>query len=228
MIFIIHFELIKDFYESLRKNSNDKNARKKLIDINNILNQINEQNNNFGTWIINNLFKIINVVDEAPTKSDVKIKVNICILNESNDLTSLEMVVIVKKAEYNLRVIVNRETSKNFFFKIYLGADFDKKIVKKWLKFEGSIKHLSTNTKIKHITIYEHVKIWSGHKASQFYMIKIENDDFIVNKSTFFKIKGFSFNKLKRIDKLLNEQNAQLRYELDLCQKKNEYSNTKK
>ena len=43
-IFIIHFELIKDFYEFLLKNSNDENARKKLIDINNILNEINKQN----------------------------------------------------------------------------------------------------------------------------------------------------------------------------------------
>ena len=48
-IFINHFELIKNLYESLSKNSNDKNALKKLIDINNILHLINEQNDYFTT-----------------------------------------------------------------------------------------------------------------------------------------------------------------------------------
>ena len=81
--------------------------------------------------MINISFRIIDVVDEASAKGDVKVKVDICISNESNDLTSLEMIVIVKKTEYDSRVIINRETSKNFFFEIYLEADFEKKIVKK-------------------------------------------------------------------------------------------------
>lgn len=76
------------------------------------------------------------------------------------------------------------------------------------------------------MTIYEHVKVQSEHKAFQFYLIKIEDGDYIVSRSTFFKMKGFSPNKLKRIDELLDKQNAQLRYELDLCQKKNEHSDT--
>jgi uncharacterized protein (DUF3084 family) len=42
-MFIAHFELIKDFYEVLQRNSDDDNARKTLIKINQTLNQINER-----------------------------------------------------------------------------------------------------------------------------------------------------------------------------------------
>ena len=176
--------------------------------------------------MVNISLRIIDVADETSVKGGVKVKISVCIPDESNDLTSLGMVVAVKKTEYDSRVIVNRETSKNFFFEIYPGADFEKKIVKEWLKSENSIKDLPTDTEIKHMTIYEHVKVRSGHKAPQFYLIKIGDGDYIVSKSTLFKMKGFSPSKLKRIDGLLDEQNAQLRYELDLCREKNEHSNT--
>ena len=81
--------------------------------------------------MINISFRIIDVADEASAKDDVKVKISICISNKSNDLTSLEMIVIVKKAEYDSRVIVNRDTLKNRFFEIYLETNFEKEIVKK-------------------------------------------------------------------------------------------------
>ena len=72
--------------------------------------------------------------------------------------------------------------------------------------------------------IYEHVKIRDEHRTSQFYLIKIEDDDYIVSRSTLSKIKDLSSSKLQRIDALLDSQNAQLRYELDQCREKNEHS----
>ncbi len=63
-------------------------------------------------------------------KNDVKIKIDVLILNESDDRTSLEMIVNVKKAEYNLRVIVNCDTMKHSFYEIYLETNFEKEIVK--------------------------------------------------------------------------------------------------
>ena len=222
--FIVHFELIKIFYKFLLKNSNDENARKKLIDINKILNEINKQNDYLEIWVMNISLRIVDVIDEASAQVDVKVKVDICISNESNDLTSLERIVIVKKIEYDSRVIMNRDTQKNSLFEIYLEADFEKEIVKEWLESRDSIKNLSSNTKIKHMKIYEHVKIRDEHRTSQFYLIKIEDDDYIVSRLTLFKKKDFSSSKLQRIDSLLDSQNAQLRYELDLCREKNEHS----
>jgi hypothetical protein len=45
LTFIAHFELIKDLYESLQKNSIDYETRKILITINQTLNQLNERHN---------------------------------------------------------------------------------------------------------------------------------------------------------------------------------------
>ncbi len=63
-------------------------------------------------------------------KDDVKIKIDVLISNESDDRTSLEMIVNVRKAEYDLRVIVNRDTMKHSFYEIYFEATFEKEIVK--------------------------------------------------------------------------------------------------
>jgi len=60
----------------------------------------------------------------------VKIKVSIEILDESDDLMSLEKVVIVRKAEFKSRVIVNHETDVNSYFKIHSEIDFEKEVVK--------------------------------------------------------------------------------------------------
>ena len=81
--------------------------------------------------MINIPSRIIDVADEASAKGDVKAKVGICIPDESNGLTSLGMVVAVKKAGYGSRVIVNRGTQKNPFFEIYLGTDFEKGVAKR-------------------------------------------------------------------------------------------------
>jgi len=43
LTFVVNFEMTKDYYESLQKNSADDIAREKLININNILNQLNER-----------------------------------------------------------------------------------------------------------------------------------------------------------------------------------------
>jgi hypothetical protein len=92
----------------------------------------------------------------------VKIKVDIVISNESNDRTFLEMIVNVRKVEYDSRVIMNRDTEKNPFFDIYFGTDFEKEIVKEWLKHEAyRFENLSKNTTVKQMTIYERVKIKS-------------------------------------------------------------------
>ena len=224
--FIIHFELAKGPYGSLLKNPNDENAREKLININNLLNELNKQNGYPETWVVNIPPRTIDVADEAPAKGGVKAKVSVCIPDESNGLTSLGMVVAVRKAGYGSRVIVNRGTPKNPFFEIYPGADFGKGIAKGWLESGGSIKDLPTDTEAKHMTIYGHVKVRSGHRAPQFYLIKVGDGDYIASRSTLSKMKGLSPSKLKRIDGLLDEQNAQLRYELDLCREKNEHPDT--
>ncbi len=71
---------------------------------------------------------MINISFEV--KNNVKIKIDVLISNESNDRTFLEMIVNVKKTEYDLRVIVNRDTMKHSFYEIYFETNFEKEIVK--------------------------------------------------------------------------------------------------
>ncbi len=52
LTFVVNFEMTKDYYESLQKNSADNIAREKLININNILNQLNERHEYLRTWLI--------------------------------------------------------------------------------------------------------------------------------------------------------------------------------
>ena len=70
------------------------------------------------------------------------------------------------------------------------------------------------------MTIYKHVKTENKHKPFRFYLIKIENNDYIVCRSKFFKEKDLTFCKFKRIKKLLKRQNTQLFYEFNLSKKK--------
>ena len=50
--FVVNFEMMKDYVESLQKNSADDIAREKIININNILNQLNERHEYFRIWFI--------------------------------------------------------------------------------------------------------------------------------------------------------------------------------
>jgi len=90
----------------------------------------------------------------------VKIKVSVEILDESDGLTSLEKVVIVWKAEFESRVIVNHETDVNSYFEIHSEINFEKEVVKEWLKDETyESKDLSKNAKINQMQIHERVKV---------------------------------------------------------------------
>jgi len=60
----------------------------------------------------------------------VKIKVSVEILNESDNLMSLKKVVIVQKAEFESRFIMNHETDVNLYFEIHSEIDFEKEVVK--------------------------------------------------------------------------------------------------
>jgi hypothetical protein len=125
---------------------------------------------------------------------------------------------------------VNRDTKKNFFFEIYLETKFEKEIVRKWLKYEiYKFENLSRSTTIKKMTIYERVKIKNKTKLTQnqtqYYLINVEDENYIIIKSKLFEMKNFSSVKLQRIDAQLNHQNAQLLKKLNLCRKRNVHSN---
>ena len=75
-------------------------------------------------------FKVVNQINKSFIKNDVKIKVVVFISDKSNDNTSLEKIVYVKKVEHDSRVIVNRDTKKNLYFNIHWKTIFKKKIVK--------------------------------------------------------------------------------------------------
>jgi len=170
----------------------------------------------------------------------VKTKVSIEILNESDDLTSLKKVVIVRKAEFESRVIVNCETDVNSYFEIHSEIDFEKKVIKEWLKDEMyESKDLSKNTKINQMQIYERVKVKKTDSKQvnkitrtqseiQYYLIKVLNTDYVSIRLMLSEMKELSSVKLKCIDAQLDCQNEQLLAELDQCREKNEHSNIEK
>jgi uncharacterized protein YecT (DUF1311 family) len=167
---------------------------------------------------------MINISFEV--KDDVKIKIDVLISNESDDRTSLEMIVNVRKIEYDLRVIVNRDTLKHSFYEIYFETNFEKEVVKEW--FENEVYrfvNLSKNTTIKQMSIYERVKIKIKSRKTQYYLINVENNDYITFKSIFFEMKKLNSVKLQRLDAKLNRQYEQLLTKFDQCRKKNEHSN---
>jgi len=167
----------------------------------------------------------------------VKIKVSVEILDESDDLTFLEKVVIVRKAEFESRVIVNRETDVNSYFEIHSEIDFEKEVVKEWLKDEMyKSEDLSKNAKINQMQIHERVKVKKTDRKSankiartrseiQYYLIKVLRTDYVSIRSMLSEMKELSSVKLKRIDAQLNRQNEQLLAKLDQCREKNEHSN---
>lgn len=165
---IAHFELTKDSHESLQKNPNDDETRKKLIEINKILSEINKQSGYPETWVINIPPRTTDVADKALAKGGVKAKVSICIPDESNGGTSLGMIVAVRKAGYDSRVIVNRGTQKNPFFEIYPGADFGKGVSKEWLEYDPSTIIISSRD-ISLTTVPLRPKLWCEKIEFWFY-----------------------------------------------------------
>jgi hypothetical protein len=101
---------------------------------------------------------VINILYEV--KNDVKIEIDVFISNKSDDWTFLEMIVNIKKVEYDLRFIVNRDLIKHSFYEIYFETNFEKEIVKEWFENEAyEFLNLLKNTTIKQISIYERVKM---------------------------------------------------------------------
>ncbi len=156
LTFAANFEMAKDYCESLQKDSADDIARQKLININNILSQLNERHEYLRTWLITlpprpgtneagseatesfeaaesfrtAELKAVDQAGQAFTKGDVKIKVSVEISDEFDGLTLLEKVVIVRKAEFESRIIVNRETDVNSYYEIHSETNFEKEVVK--------------------------------------------------------------------------------------------------
>jgi hypothetical protein len=75
------------------------------------------------------------------------------------------------------------------------------------------------------MSIYERVKSKTKSRQIQYYLINVENDDYIILRSIFFETKKLNFVKLQRFDAKLNRQYEQLFMKLDQCRKKNEHSN---
>ncbi len=184
--------------------------------------------------------KVVDQAGQTFIKDGVKIKVSVEILDESDGLTSLGKVVIVRKAGFESRVIVNRETDVNPYFEIHSEVDFEKGVAKEWLK-DGTYESedLPKNAKANQMQIHERVKVKkTGSKRInkiartqseiQYYLIKVLNTDYISIRSTLSEMKELSSVKLKRIDAQLNRQNEQLLAELDQCREKNEHSDIEK
>lgn len=179
-IFVTNFEMTRSYLKALEKNPTDEIARRKLININNVLRQLNKRHEYSETWVITiedsdfneaesskaaesfeaAAFQNVNKVRQTFIKDGVKIKFDVFILDESNDRTSFEKVEIIRKADFDSRVIVKRVTNINSYFEIYSGAKFEKEVVKEWLK-EGmyEFEDLSRNTAIKNMRIYGRVKV---------------------------------------------------------------------
>ena len=256
--FAANFEMAKGYYESLQKDPADDIAREKLTNINNILDQLNERHGYPRTWLItlsprsgtNGAGsgaaessgtaepKAADQAGQASTKGGVKTKVSVGIPDESDGLTSLGKVVIVRKAGFGSRVIVNRGTDVNPYFEIHPGADFGKGVAKEWLE-DGMYESedLPKDAKANQMQIYGRVKVKkTGSKRVnkttrtqseiQYYLIKVLNTGYVSTRSALSGMKGLSPAKLKRIDAQLDRQNEQLLAELDQCREKNEHPDT--
>ncbi len=264
LTFAANFEMTKGYCESLQKDSADDIARQKLTNINNILSQLNERHGYPRTWLItlsprpdtNEAGfeatepsgaaessrtaepKAVDQAGQTSTKGGVKIKVSVEIPDEFDDLTSLEKVVIVRKAGFGSRVIVNRGTDVNPYYEIHPEADFEKGVAKEWLKDEMyESEDLPKDAKANQMQIHERVKVKKTDRKPankttrtrseiQYYLIKVLGTDYVSIRSTLSEMKELSPAKLKRIDAQLNRQNEQLLAELDQCREKNEHPDT--
>lgn len=103
-IFVTHFEMARPYLKALEKNPADEIARRKLININNVLRQLNERHEYPETWIITiegsdpnkaesskaaessgaAASQNANKAGQASTKDGVKTKVDVPIPDESD------------------------------------------------------------------------------------------------------------------------------------------------
>lgn len=207
---------------------------------NETLNGLNKRHDYPKTWMITIPSRTTDEVDKAPARDDVKApagggvkaKVNIRIPDESNGRTSLGHVVCVRKAGYGLRVIVNRGTQENPLFEIYPGSEFGKWVAKEWLTIDAyNTKDLPKDIAAKQMIIFGRVKVKGTKKGRaqnqpQFYLIRVENQEYVTARSTLSKMQGAA--RLRRIDEQLDTQYLQLRDELDQCRENNEHPDTGK
>lgn len=179
-IFATNFEMARPYLKALEKNPGEEIARRKLININNVLRQLNERHEYPETWFITiegsdpneaesskaaessgaAASQNANKAGPASTKDGVKTKVDVPISDESDGRTSLGKVKVIRKAGFGSRVIVNRGTDMNPYFEIYAGADFGKEVAKEWLE-EGMYgsEDLPRDTAAKNMRIYGRVKV---------------------------------------------------------------------
>ncbi len=263
-MFIANFKNAKRFNEALKKNSTDNIAREKLIKINQHMNLVNEQRDYLRNWLITisshsdtnaaefksetseesfrstENIKVIKKDDQSFSKDDVKIKVSVSISDESDDWTSFEKVVIVRSADFDSRIIVNREIDMNLYYNIHFEATFEKEIARQWLNERTyEIVNSSNDIAIDELKICERVKI--AHiattlrkrvkKQSQsrnnicYYFIKIRRESYLSIRTALSEMKRVSLVKLKRIDAALNHQTEMLLEKLNQCRENNEHSN---
>lgn len=141
------------------------------------------------------------------------------------------------KAEFGSRVIVNRGTENNPYHDVYFGADFGKRVIKKWLENEVyAYQDLSKNIEVKHMKITGRVKIKRFERAIEknlngmgiiLYLIKVGKKNYFITRSKFCGMSGLSPVKVKRFDATLDSQNGHLFEELDECRANNEHFDTR-
>ncbi len=264
LMFIANFKNAKRFIEALKKNSTDNIAREKLIKINQHMNLVNEQRDYLRKWLIiisshsdtnaaefesetseesfrsTEDIKVIKKGGQAFIKDNVKIKVSVSISDESDDWTSFEKVVIVRSADFDSRVIVNREIDMNPYYDIHFEVTFEKEIARQWLNEKiYEIANSSNDIAIDKLKICERVKI--AHIATTllkqverqnqnrnnicYYFIEIRRESYLSIRTALSEMKRVSLVKLKRIDAALNRQTDMLLEKLNQCRENNEHSN---
>lgn len=181
-IFILatNFEMARPYLKALEKNPADEIARRKLININNVLRQLNERHEYPKTWVITiegsdpneaesskaaessgaAASQNANKARQASTKDGVKTKVDVPIRDESDGRTSFGKVEVIRKAGFGSRVIVERGTDMNPYFEIFPGAGFGKEVAKEWVE-EGMYgsENLPRDTAAMNMRIYGRVKV---------------------------------------------------------------------
>ena len=263
-MFIANFKNTKRFIEALKKNSTDNIAREKLIKINQHMNLVNEQRNYFRKWLIiisshsdtnaaefesetseesfrsTRDIKVIKKDDQTFIKDDVKIQVSVSISDESDDWTSFEKVMIVRSADFDSWIIVNREINMNSYYNIHFEATFEKEIAWQWLnertyEIANSLNDIviddlkiSERVKIAHITttLLKRVERQSQSRNNIcYYFIEIWRKSYLSIRTALLEIKRINLLKLKWIDAALNCQTEMLLEKLNQCRENNKHSN---
>ncbi len=264
LMFIANFKNAKRFIEALKKNSTDNIAREKLIKINQHMNLVNEQRDYLRKWLIiisshsdtnaaefgsetseesfrsTEDIKVIKKDGQAFIKDDVKTKVSVSIPDESDDRTSFEKVVIVRSADFDSRVIVNREIDMNSYYDIHSEATFGKEVARQWLNEKtyeianpsndiaaGELK-ICERIKVAHIatTLLKRVERQSQSRNNIcYYFIEVREESYLSIRTALSEMKRVSLVKLKRIDAALNRQTEMLLEKLNQCRENNEHPN---